>query len=328
MLNVMKHILKLTLAAVAILLCTATFAARDSKHQLRGSGNIITKEVSLSGDYTTILATKCVKVVMTEQEGGNILVAADDNVMEWVVCQVKGDILEVTVRKPDCNSYSDLNVTVTLPRNNALKRVEGRASADVIIQPTLTGEKKLFLRASSSANIVINRAEKREISIHASSASKVSGAFKAEFCAMNASSSADIQASVLADKVSLWASSSGTVKLSGAATALFGEASSSGDILCSELISQNASAAASSSGKVTLNCSGKLFARASSGGDVISTNASAASATAEAASGGLVKLRCHGTLSARAASGGDVKYSGDCTLEVAEAASGGSIKRF
>ena len=316
------------LTAVVTLLCTATFAARDSKRQLNGSGNIITKEVAISSDYETILATTCVKVIMTEQEGGLTLISADDNVMEWVVCEVRGDILEVTVRKPNCNSYSNLNVTVTIPKNDALKRIECRNAANVIIHPTLTGKDKLLLRTSSSGNIVINRAEKREISIHSSSAGKVSGAFKAEFCAMNASSAADIQASVLADKVSLWASSSGTVKLSGAATALFGEASSSGDILCSELTSQNASAAASSGGKVTLNCNGKLFARAASSGDIISTNASAASATAEAASGGLVKLRCHGTLSARAASGGDVKYSGNCKLEVAEAASGGSIKRF
>lgn len=324
----MKHVLRLTLATVAIVLCTAAFAARDSKRQLRGSGNIITKEVSLNGDYTTILVTNCVKVIMTEQEGGSILIAADDNVMEWVECQVKGDILEVAVRKPDCNSYSDLNVTVTLPRNNGLQRVEGRASADVIIQPTLTGEEKLFLRATSSANIVINRAERGEINIYAASSGNVHGAFKAKSCAMKANSSADINASVLADKLSLWASSSGTIKLSGAALTLFGEAASSGDILCSELTSQNASAAASSSGKITLNCSGKLFARASSSGDVISTNASATSATAEASSGGVVKLRCHGTLSASASSGGDVKYSGDCKVAVAQASSGGSIKKF
>lgn len=328
MLNVMKHVLKLMFTVAAIFLCTATFAARDGKRQLRGSGNIIAQEVSLSGDYNTIVATNCVKVIMTAQEGGEILITADDNVMEWVTCRIEGDILNVKVAKPGCNSYSDLNVTVTIPKNEALKRVESRASANVIIQPTLTSGDKLFLRATSSADIIINRAERREISIYAASSGNVHGAFKAESCAMNANSSGDIYASVLADKLSLWASSSGTIKLSGAALTLFGEATSSGDILCSELTTQNASAAASSSGKITLNCSGKLYARSASSGDVISTNASVESATAEASSGGVVKLRCHGTLSASASSGGDVKYSGECKLVVAQASSGGSIKKF
>lgn len=324
----MKTFLKIALTLAAIIACTASFAARDNKRQLRGSGNIISKEITISNDYTTLLATTGVEVVMNESQDNIVKIEADDNVMEWVVCEVKGDILEVTVRKPNCNSYSDLNVKLTIPKNEKLQRIESRSAAKVHIKPTLVGNNKLFLRASSSADIVISRAEKKEVGIDASSSSSVSGAFKAEFCAMKASSSADIEASVLVEKLSPWASSSGTVKLSGVATTISAEASSSGDILCSNVSAQTAFGSASSSGKIVFNCSGKLIAQASSSGEIISTNSAAQTASAQAASGGTVKLKCDGKLTAQASSGGDVRYSGDCTLEFAQTSSGGSIKKF
>ncbi len=324
----MKTIFRITLLAAAILISTATFAARDNKCQLRGSGNITSKEITISNDYSVILATNSVKVTMTEQEGKNVKIEADDNVMEWVVCEVKGDILEVTVRKPNCNSYSNLNITVTIPKNEKLSRIESRASANVHIKPTLTGDNKLFLRASSSADIVINRAEKKKVGIDASSSANVSGAFMAEFCAMKASSSADIEASVLVDELSLWASSSGTVKLNGVATTISAEASSSGDIFCSNVSAQTTFGAASSSGKIVFNCLGRLIAKASSSGDIISTNSAAQTASVQVASGGTVKLKCDGKLTAQASSGGDVRYTGDCTLEFVQTSSGGSIKKF
>ena len=324
----MKNFLKIALTIAAIICATASFAARDSKRQLRGSGNIISKVVTISNDYTTILATTGVEVIMTEQEGSSVKIDADDNVMEWVVCEVKGDILEVTVRKPNCNSYSDLNVTVTIPKNDKLQRIESRSAAKVHIQPTLVGNNTLFLRASSSAEIVINRVEKREVDIDASSSSNVSGAFKAEFCAMKATSAADIKASVLVEKLSPWASSLGTVKLSGVATTISAKASSSGDILCSNVSVQTAFGSASSSGKIVFNCSGKLIAKADSCGDIVSTNSVAQTASAQASSGGSIKLKCSGTLTAQATSGGDVFYSGGCTLELAQTSSGGSIKKF
>lgn len=324
----MKTITKIALTLAAVIIATSAFAARDNKCQLRGSGNITSNEITISNNYSVILATNSVKVTMTEQEGKNVKIEADDNVMEWVVCEVKGDILEVTVRKPNCNSYSNLNVTVTIPKNEKLQRIESRSAAKVHIQPTLVGNNKLFLRALSSSDIVISRAEKKEVGIDASSSSSVSGAFRAEFCAMKATSSAEIEASVLTDKLSPWASSSGRVKLSGVATTISAEATSSGDILCSNVSAQTAFGSASSSGKIVFNCSGKLIAKADSSGDIISTASSAQTASAQASSGGTVKLKCDGTLTAQAASGGDIRYTGDCKVEFVQTASGGSIKKF
>ena len=324
----MKNFLKIALTIAAIICATASFAARDSKHQLRGSGNIISKVITISNDYTALLAMTGVEVVMNESQDNIVKIEADDNVMEWVVCEVKGDILEVTVRKPDCTSYGNLNVTVNIPKNEKLSRIESRSAASVKILPTLNNGNKLFVRANSSASVMINRSERDDVSIDASSSAKVQGSFRCSHLAAKASSSANINGSVLAKKVLLWATSSGEVELNGAATQITAEATSSGKALCSRLSAQNGVAMATSSGKITLDCYDFLNTKATSSGDIISTNSAAKTAIAEVSSGGSVKLNCSGSLNAKATSGGDIHYTGGCSLANSQTSSGGSIKKF
>ncbi len=323
----MKRFLKFALMLVAILTTTASFAARD-KRTLTGSGNIVSKVIEISNDYTTILAMTGVEVVMNESQDNIVNIQADDNVIEWVVCEVKGDILEVCVRKPNCTSYSNLNVRVNIPNNEKLSRIESRSAASVKIGPILNSGDKLFIRANSAASVMINRSLREDVSIDASSSAKVRGSFRCSRLTAKATSAADINASVLARKVSLWVSSSGEVELNGAATQITAEASSSGKILCSRLSAQNAAAMATSSGKITLDCYEFLNTKASSSGDIISTNSSAKTAIAEASSGGTVKLNCSGSLNAKASSGGDIRYMGGCSLSNSQTSSGGSIKKF
>ena len=324
----MKQFLKIALTAVAIIACTASFAARDKHKTLTGSGNIVSKVIEINNDYTTILAMTGVEVVMNESQDNIVNIQADDNVIEWVVCEVKDNILEVCVRKPNCTSYSNLNVRVNIPKNEKLSRIESRSAASVKIGPILNSGDKLFIRANSAASVMINRSLREDVSIDASSSANVQGSFRCSRLTAKATSAADINASILARKVSLWASSSGEVELNGAATQITAEATSSGRILCSRLSAQNAVAMATSSGKITLDCYEFLNTKASSSGDIISTNSSAKTAIAEASSGGSIKLNCSGSLNAKASSGGDVRYTGSCSLMESDTASGGSIKKF
>ena len=324
----MKNFLKIALTVVAIICATTSFAARDKRKSLQGSGNIISKVTEINNDYTSLLVMTGVDVVMTESEDNIVKIDADDNVMDYVICEEAGDLLTITVRKPDCTSYGNLNVTVTLPRNDKLSRIESRSAASVKILPTLNNGNKLFVRANSSASVMIDRSERDDVSIDTSSSAKVQGSFRCSRFTAKATSAADIKASVLAKKVLLWATSSGEVELNGAATQITAEASSSGKILCSRLSAQNAVAMATSSGKITLDCYEFLNTKASSSGDIISTNSSAKTAIAEASSGGTVQLNCSGSLNAKASSGGDIRYMGGCSLSNSQTSSGGSIKKL
>ena len=322
----MKQTLKIALTVVAVIFATATFAARDKRKTLTGSGNIVSKVVTIENSYSNMLAMTGVEVVMTESEDNIVKIDADDNVIDWVVCEVKGDILEVCVRKPDCTTYNNLNVKVTLPKNENLFRIEGRAAANVTIKPTLHASEKIFLRVNSAATISVNRAEAPNIGIDATSAGKVKGSFRCSHFTAKATSAAEISGSLLAERVSTITDSAGEIELTGAATQISAQATSSGKILCSRLCTQNAAGSVSSGGKITFDCYDSLFARATSSGDIISTNSTAKRATAEASSGGTVKLNCSGSLNARATSGGDIRYMGGCSLSNSQTSSGGSIK--
>ena len=322
----MKQTLKIALTVVAVIFATASFAARDKRKSLTGSGNIVSKVITINNQYSNLLAMTGVDVVMTESGDNIVKIDADDNVMDYVICQEVGDLLTITVRKPDCTSYGNLNVTVTLPRNDKLSRIESRTAASVNIKPTLNNGNNLFIRANSSASVTVSHSERDDVGIDTSSSAKVQGSFRCSRFTAKATSSADINASVLAKKVLLWASSSGEVELNGAATQITAEATSSGRILCSRLSAQNAVASATSSGKITLDCYDFLNTKASSSGDIISTNSTARTAIADVSSGGTVKLNCSGSLNARATSGGDIRYTGGCSLSGSQTSSGGSIK--
>ena len=322
----MKQFLKIALTLAAIIACTASFAARDKRKTLTGSGNIVSKVITINNQYSNLLAMTGVEVIMNESEDNFVKIDADDNVIDWVVCEVKGDIMEVCVRKPDCTTYNNLNVRVTLPKNENLFRIEGRAAASVTIKPTLHASEKIFLRVNSGATISVNRAEAPNIGIDATSAGKVKGSFRCSHFTAKATSAAEISGSLLAEMVSTITDSAGEIELTGAATQISAQATSSGKILCSRLCTQNAAGSASSSSKITFDCYDSLFARATSGGDIISTNSTAKRATAEASSGGTVKLNCSGSLNAKATSGGDIRYMGGCSLANSQTSSGGTIK--
>jgi hypothetical protein len=104
-----------------------------------------------------------------------------------------------------------------------------------------------------------------------------------------ASSSADIEASVDAPEVEAEANSSGSVTLSGKTKNYKAEASSSGDIKSAALLTENAVVTANSSGTVAVHASISLTADASSSGDI--TYRGAASVKKDENSGGSIEKK-------------------------------------
>lgn len=106
--------------------------------------------------------------------------------------------------------------------------------------------------------------------ISASSASNVfsDGPIKAASIEVHASSAANIEISLEADRVQVHASSAGDVTLEGKAKSIDAEASSAGEVDAYNFITETAQASASSAGSIKLNVSLELQGHASSGGDI------------------------------------------------------------
>ena len=236
----MKKILLIAVLLGAMLSVTVYFVCIAAPSVLfgkglKGSGNIVTRTIEAPA-FDRIDAARAVKVVITDKTSGKITIAADDNVMDYVVVEAKGGRLTATIDK-SINNLSNADVTVTVPANGSIRALDASSAAKI------------------SGDVVLN-ADK--FAMDASSAAKIDVSVKAQSCAVAASSASKINASVEAVSCSVEASSASKITLKGSAAKL-----SAGDFVAAEC-SVNTSSAA----KAVVNCTERLHADASSGSSI------------------------------------------------------------
>lgn len=249
--------------------CEITIAdnAQSRISRIKGSGNIISKSIPAITGYDAIKASRSVSVVMTDTEGDQITIKADDNVMPYVLVEKEGNSLIVGIDK-NITSLNSVHVEVTLPKNSNLNELKAASAATININTTIES-RSLSMDASSAAKINISKADVDFCDVDATSAAKVSGAIKSNDCYFDASSAADIDVTLLAVMCDASASSAAKIRLKGQVATFDGDASSAAKIDAKALeVQTEAEADASSGAKITVNAIKKLDAEASSGGVV------------------------------------------------------------
>ena len=269
---------------------TSTDMSIPSDARITGSGNIITRRVSIA-DFSRIETSRAVHLVVEKRSGREAIIEADDNIMPYVIVEVDGGCLTVSIDN-EIKSLNDVTVKVTVPSDGNISTISASSASKVTVQAEIKTP-KLMLDASSAANInIANKSDVGTCSIEASSAANVEGAIKADNCVIDMSSASDVNVALLAVKCDVTASSASSATISGEA----------GDIDLS----------ASSAAKI----------------DAMDLNAR--NAEAEASSGGSIKVTCMKSIDASASSGGSVKYAakGDLDSELKHTSSGGSVKKL
>lgn len=268
---------------------TSTDMSIPSDARITGSGNIITRRVSIA-DFSRIETSRAVHLVVEKRSGREAIIEADDNIMPYVIVEVDGGCLTVSIDN-EIKSLNDVTVKVTVPSDGNISAISASSASKVTVQAEIKTP-KLMLDASSAANINITKSDVGTCSIDASSAANVEGAIKADNCVIDMSSASDVNVALLAVRCDVTATSAASATLSGEA----------GDIDLS----------ASSAAKI----------------DAIDLNAR--NAAADASSGGSIKVTCMKSIDASASSGGSVKYAakGDLDPELRHTSSGGSVKKL
>ena len=256
--------------------------------RIKGSGVIISKIESISNNYSSIRASRGVKVIMTDTESKVTKIEADDNVMPYVRVYVKDGVLNVHIDN-EVKTISNCTVRVTVPANNRISSINAVSAAEVSIQTSLScgeleingssaGEvnftkpfkaDELSLNATSAAEIKFTKAQAKELDVETSSAAEINGTFNVEECDLSATSAAKIDIELLAVDCYAEASSAAIIKLSGECATMEAEASSGATINAKEFCVHNhAEADASSGGDIRVNVAKSLDASASSGGEI------------------------------------------------------------
>ena len=235
--------------------------------RITGSGNIIEKETKLSGKYSTIYVSRGVNVIMENRSNDKVIISADDNVMEYVVCKVEGGKLTATIDSK-INSISNVNVKIYLPKSDKIDKISTSSAGEAHIYPSIKSP-SLAIESSSGSKVEITTAEVGKLAINVSSAGWIKGSFKSESSAnLAASSAGKIDITLLGKEVKCEASSGANIKLNGQANKLNAEASSAANIEAETFVVENVYAAASSVGDVDVFVQKQLNASASSGGGV------------------------------------------------------------
>ena len=268
---------------------TATDMSIPSDARITGSGNIITRRVNIA-DFSRIETSRAVHLVVEKRSGREAIIEADDNIMPYVIVEVDGGCLTVSIDN-EIKSLNDVTVKVTVPSDGNISAISASSASRVTVETEIKSP-KLMLDASSAANINITKSDVGTCSIDASSAANVEGAIKADNCVIDMSSASDVNVALLAVKCDVTATSAASATLSGEA----------GDI------------------EITVSSAAKV--------DAMDLNAR--NADVSASSGGSIKVTCMKSIDASASSGGSVKYAakGDLDPELRHTSSGGSVKKL
>lgn len=261
-----RYLIALTVALMATLsLCQESEA---TPRRLKGSGNLITKELALPA-FHAISAARSIKVELVADEGQATRIEADDNVMEYVIATVESNgMLKITIDN-SIHSISDIHVRVTLPTNGRLRELRAVSAAHI------TGSVRIQHHevdlSASSAGRINAQIEAEECDMELSSAARIEAEIIADQCSLEGSSSADVIATLAVRNLEIELSSAANATLKGAARIVEADLSSASKLRARHLVVSQYDIEASSAADAQICCMETLDAQVSSGADITYT---------------------------------------------------------
>ena len=205
-------------------------------------------------DFSKLKASSGIQVFYTVSNTKSVKVETDDVAkMQYIKTEVDGETLKLYIENTGKSKNKKWNNGISFK----------------VLKITISGPNLNEIKASSSAFIKIQSWNKTDdLQISVSSSGTIKGNFECNTVNIQASSSGEFIANVVAKATTVASSSSSTVTLEGKSTDLNCSASSSGDCNLKEFKVENAIASASSSGSITVNTSKSIEAKASSSGSI------------------------------------------------------------
>ena len=218
---------KITLVVIALLTVGITNGQWGKK--VKGNGKVITEERS-TGDYNSIAVAGWFDVALVDGREGDITIEGEENLLEYIITEVKDGKLSVKVKKGyylKPSSWDKGNINVTIPFES-INAVTMSGSGDIEGKKTI---KAVDFRTSMSG-------------------------------------SGDMALTVEATNTSVSVSGSGDMALAGATENLEIQISGSGDIKAYGLSADNVTATVSGSADIRVTANEMLKARVSGSGDI------------------------------------------------------------
>jgi hypothetical protein len=211
--------LAITIAILSITFCTDA----QMRRTVHGNNDVVTRERT-AGHFTGIKVSSGIDVYLKQGDKEAIKVEADENIQEYILTEIRGDVLHV---------YTEVNI-----RDEEKKRVYvtmkdissicTSSAGDIIGESTIKSS-NLELSASSAGDIKIEVSAK-DIDIDISSSGDISISGEADMLNADLSSAGDLNAyDLIVKEADLSVSSAGDADIN-VTEKLTARASSAGDI--------------------------------------------------------------------------------------------------
>lgn len=236
---------KLNLLLLAILTLTLQSCYFEGWNQgISGNGNVIEEDRNISG-FAGVHVSSGIDVYLSEGDDFEVRVEADENLMEVILTEVKGNMLVVRTDRYGIRRAKSKRVHVTLPD---LEELKISSAGDCVGRTPFTCD-DLRLDISSAGDLSLEvEADRIDLDISSSGDAKIEGS--AKILNVSLSSAGDLHAfDLIADKVdvnvssagdarvhateeiSMNASSAGNIYYRGGAEVIRSKSSSAGDII-------------------------------------------------------------------------------------------------
>lgn len=206
-----KLIVYITKTIVAILVALVVASCQysiDLGDSIKGSGNVISENRPVNGDFTGIEVSRGIDVIVSQSNIKSIEVKADDNIIGHISTEIKNSVLTITLDK-NVKNLSSKKVFVTLPNFESLRTTSG---SSISSKNTLV-VKSIEVKSSSGSEINIE-VEAEKISCESSSGSEIKLEGKAIKLEASSSSGSEIEAqNLLANDITANSSSGSSIEL-------------------------------------------------------------------------------------------------------------------
>jgi hypothetical protein len=254
-----------TYATIAIMLFAVTLPFTSEAQifsSLRGDGNVVTEERS-TGDFNQIQLNASADVFITQGNENQIVVKADENLLEVIKTDISGNALKIDV-KGNIRGYTALEVHVTIKN---LQKVLVNGSGDVQSRNKLqVKDFEVSVNGSGDIDLDLDAVDVRT-SINGSgdvNLSGVNGNFTLKIAGSGDFAGNDFNL----NNCSISVFGSGDVKISGNAKFVEIDQSASGDTNLFNLQAQDISARINGSGDVIVTVSKSLKGSLNGSGDL------------------------------------------------------------
>lgn len=190
----------------------------------RGNGVVEEEHRKVTSDFTSVSASEGMGVYITQGSELEILVEADENVIDLIATDIKDGVLRI--HTIESIGRANKKVYVSLPFITALETTSG---AHMTTNTDIKTE-RLDLSATSGSKLQIKELLVNQLNIDTSSGAKIIVAGTAQNVVSSASSGSDIKAEDLSAVVCRANASSGADITINVSQSLIAEASSGGDI--------------------------------------------------------------------------------------------------